>query len=186
MIRINLAPSTVRRRRGPSFQLRLPSVGLGMVFGIVYLLLVGGVGAYWWTLSSHEARLIEDIAQKNKELTTLKATIAQESKLKDQLADLKKRAQVLEELTQRRERYLKVVDAFADVVPRDLWITRLEENGVLLRLSGSAFTTSAVSDLMANLRSSGKFKDVDLVVSRQDFSKTPSPVTFEVTCRFEG
>jgi hypothetical protein len=39
---------------------------------------------------------------------------------------------------------------------------------------------------MSNLRASGKFKDVDLVVSRRDLAR-PSPlVTFEVTCRFEG
>jgi Tfp pilus assembly protein PilN len=185
MIRINLAPATVRRR-GPAFRLRLPSVGLGLVFGVLYVLLVVGVGGYWWTLSGHEARLADDIAQKTKELTALKATIGQESKVKDQLADLKKRVQVLEDLTKGRERFIKLIDAFAEMVPRDLWIAKLEENGVVLRLTGSAFAASAVSDLMANLRSSGKFKDVDLVVSRQDFSKTPSPVTFEVICRFEG
>jgi len=35
---------------------------------------------------------------------------------------------------------------------------------------------------MANLRRSGKFKDVDLIVSRQDPTKTPRTVTFEVSC----
>jgi len=40
--------------------------------------------------------------------------------------------------------------------------------------------------LMTNLRASGKFKDVDIVVSRQDLAKVPRLVTFEVTCRFES
>jgi hypothetical protein len=39
---------------------------------------------------------------------------------------------------------------------------------------------------MANLRASGKFKEVEIVVSRQDLGKSPQLVTFEVTCRFEG
>jgi len=46
-------------------------------------------------------------------------------------------------------------------------------------------STAAVSDFMANLKSSGKFKDVEIVVSRQALDKTPSLVTFEVTCKFE-
>ena len=45
--------------------------------------------------------------------------------------------------------------------------------------------TTAVSDFMSNLKATGKFKDVDIVVSRQAIDKTPSLVTFEVTCKFE-
>jgi Tfp pilus assembly protein PilN len=71
-------------------------------------------------------------------------------------------------------------------VPNDLWITKMEERGNMLKVSGSAFTAAAVSDLMSNLRASGKFKEVDIVVSRQDLVKTPRLVTFEVTCRFES
>jgi hypothetical protein len=39
---------------------------------------------------------------------------------------------------------------------------------------------------MTNLRASGKFKDIEMVVHRQDLNKSPRVVTFEVTCRFEG
>jgi Tfp pilus assembly protein PilN len=78
-----------------------------------------------------------------------------------------------------------LIDSFADAVPNDLWITRLEDTGALLRVSGTAFSATAVSNLMSALRASGKFKDVDIVVSRRDLDKAPSVVTFEVTCRFE-
>ena len=54
-----------------------------------------------------------------------------------------------------------------------------------MKLSGTAFSTTAVSDFMSNLKATGKFKDVDIVVSRQAIDKTPSLVTFEVTCKFE-
>ena len=80
-----------------------------------------------------------------------------------------------------------VLDAFADTIPRDLWITALEERNAEIKASGTAFTANAVADFMSNLKSSGKFKEVDIVVSKQDLTKAPSsPVTFEVTCRFEG
>jgi Tfp pilus assembly protein PilN len=94
---------------------------------------------------------------------------------------------VIDELTKGQSRPILMLDAFADVIPRDLWITSMEDKGTgVLKLNGTAFSTAAVSDFMSNLRASGKFKDVDLVLSRQDLAKTPSMVTFEITCRFEG
>ena len=61
----------------------------------------------------------------------------------------------------------------------------MEETGRVLRLAGITYSSTALSDFMANLRASGKFKDVDLVESRQDLTKSPRTITFEVTCRFE-
>jgi len=71
------------------------------------------------------------------------------------------------------------------MLPADLWLTRVEERSQILRLVGSTYSTVALSDFMANLKASGKFKDVDLVESRQDLTKSPRTITFDVTCRFE-
>ena len=101
-------------------------------------------------------------------------------------AELRKRVDVIEQLTRDQARPIILVDAFAGVVPRDLWITRLEERNSVLRIAGAAFSTTAVSDFMANLRASGKFKDVDIIVSRRDLARPALPVTFEVTSRFGG
>lgn len=183
MIRINLAPTTARRR---GIRLALPSPNLGMLFGLVYLVAALGVGAYWWSLSATESRLTAEVDRASKELATLKATIGQGAKVKEQAAELRKRVQVIDELTKNQTRPIQLLDAFVDVVPRDLWITGFEDRGSSLRVTGSASSPTAVADFMSNLRTSGKFKDVDLVVSRQDLAKTPSPVTFEITCRFEA
>jgi len=183
MIRINLAPTQARRR---GFRLALPSFNLGMIFGLVYLVAVLAVGWTWWSLSADESRLTADVERASKELATLKKTIGEGGKVKDQAADLRKRVQVIEQLTKNQTRPIRLLDAFVDMVPRDLWITGLEERGATLRVTGSAYTTAAVADFMSNLRTSGKFKDVDLLVSRQDLAKTPSPVIFEITCRFEA
>jgi len=43
-----------------------------------------------------------------------------------------------------------------------------------------------VSEFMANLKAYGKFKDIEIVISRQDLTRVNSPVTFEVTCRYES
>lgn len=185
MIRINLAPVEVRTRRGPGFSFPVLSFNLGVLFAILYVLGVGGLGYYWYSLQAEETRVAADVDRLNRELTGLKATLGQGANVKGQLAEVKRRVDILEELTKGQGRPIALLDTFADTVPRDLWITSLEQKESVLKLSGTAFSTAAVSDFMANLKGSGKFKDVDIVVSRQAIDKTPSLVTFEVTCKFE-
>jgi Tfp pilus assembly protein PilN len=183
MIRINLAPS---RKRRASLNLALPAFNLGIAFTLVYALAGTGIVLTWWTLSREETRLTAGVAAARQELSTLNAVVAQATQVKALLAELKHRVQTLQELTRVQGQSLLIMDAFADVVPTDVWITGIEERSAKLKVTGAAFSTTAVSDLMSNLRRSGKFKEVDIVVARQDLAKTPSLVTFEVTCRFES
>lgn len=184
MIRINLAPIEARRR--PGITLRLPSLNLGVLFGVLYLVGVGGVGYSWWGLTAVEAKLTADVTQAERELQSLKATLGQGANVKNQVAEIKRRVQVIEDITKGQARPLQLFDAFIDTVPANLWIVTLEEKDSVLKITGSAYSAASVSAFMANLRASGKFKDIDIVISRQDLAKTPSLVTFEVTCRFEA
>jgi type IV pilus assembly protein PilN len=187
MIRINLAPPDRRAHRGgPGFRLPLPGFNLGIAFGVLYVVAAVAVGGFWSHLRGEEERLTAEVQQQTATLAALKAQVGQTSKIKDTLAELQKRLDAVQQLTQGQGRPVRLFDTMADVVPRDLWLTGLEERGALLKITGSALTTVAVSDFMSNLRSSGRFKDVDLIVSRQDHAKVPSIVTFEVACRFES
>jgi Tfp pilus assembly protein PilN len=184
MIRINLTPTGARSRT--SFRLRMPTLNLGIGFLLLYAGVSGAVGWYWWTLNAQKTQLTAGIDRGTAELATLKTVIGQSGKVKAQLAELRQRIQVIGDLTRNQGRPIMLLDAFVDAVPPDLWITGLEERTRVLKVTGTAFSTTAVSDFMANLRRSGKFKEVDIVVARQDLNKTPRLVTFEVTCRFEG
>lgn len=185
MIRINLAP----RKEGRGLRgvhLGLPRVNLSVLFGAVALTLTVGLAGFWWHLSREEHRLTAEIGAGAQELAALKATVGRAGNIKEQLADLQARLTTIQLLTKDQGRPLRLVDAFVDAVPADLWITGLEEKDALLRVTGSAFSATAVANFMAALRASGRFKDVDIVVAKRDLAKTPSLVGFEVTCRFEG
>ena len=182
MIRINLAPPRSRKGGG----IRLPAFNLGLVVLVVYVVALGGIGFYWLQLAREETRLAEDVDKANRELAMLKPITSQAQKVKDQLADLQKRVKTIEELTKDQSKPIRMFDAVASIMPNDVWITKMEERGNIMKVTGTAFSATAVSDLMTNLRASGRFKEVDIVVSRQDLTKAPRLVTFEVTCRFEG
>jgi Tfp pilus assembly protein PilN len=188
MIRINLAPERARRRRsvGLGLSFSLPAFNLAWLFGIVYLAAVLGIGGYWWTLKLTESRLRTEIAAAKREIEVLKVQIGQENKTKEMATELRKRVAIIEQLTKNQARPIQLVDTFASAVPPDLWITSMEEKNATLKIAGAAVSTVAVSNFMTNLRGSGKFKDVDIVVSRQDLARATPQVTFEVTCRFES
>lgn len=185
MIKINLAP-TGTRRRSAGLQIRMPSFNVGFLFLVVYALAIVGAGMWWWSLVSEETRLSAEVDRASKEVATLRAVTGQSVQVKAQLVDLRQRVQTIQELTRNQSRSILLFDAFADMVPPDLWITGLEEKAAVLKVNGTAFSTTAVSDFMANLRRSGKFKEVDIVVARQELAKNPRLVTFEVTCKFES
>jgi Tfp pilus assembly protein PilN len=184
MITINLAPERARGRSAVSVP--VPSFNMGLAFAVVYLVALGGLGWYWMSLASAERRLQGEVAEATTTLSTLKARVGQESKVKETLADMQKRLDAITELTKNQSRPVLLFDAFADTVPNDVWITGFEDKNGLLKILGSAFSTTAVSDFMTNLRRTGKFKDVDIMISRQELQKPPRLVTFEVTCRFES
>jgi type IV pilus assembly protein PilN len=184
VIRINLAPP---RERQSTVRFRMPSVNnLGVLFLVIYVAVVSGITLYWGRLYHEEARLTGEIAKASAEIERLRPITTQAAKVKEQLADLQSRVKTIEDLTKDQARSIKVLNAFSNTVPNDLWITRMEEKSSMLKVSGTAFSALAVSDLMTNLRASGKFKDIEMVIHRQDLQKSPRVVTFEVTCRFEG
>ena len=119
MIKINLAPERGRRRKVgfKGIKLGLPAFNLGMLFGVVYLALVLGIGLYWWFLTSTKASLNADIDRANQDLTLLKAQIGQESKVRDLANELRKRVDVIEAITKAPGQKIQLVEAFASVIP---------------------------------------------------------------------
>jgi type IV pilus assembly protein PilN len=185
VIRINLAPPRARQSFG-TLRFSMPELNLGVIFLVVYVVVLGGLGIYAFDLQRDKTRLTAEIETAKRELKLLEPITTQATKVKDQLGDMQKRVKTITELTKDQAKPTRIFDAFASVIPNDLWITKMEERGSTLKVTGSAFSETAVSDLMTNLRASGRFKEVDLVLSRQDLVKTPRLVTFEVTCRFES
>lgn len=181
MIRINLAPPSAKRSIGFS----VPSFNLGMLFGAAALVLVVVLGGWWWSLSAETKRLNTEIAENKKQVDRLKVIIAEGQRFRRDKELLERRVNAIELVARRQTRPVYLLDAVLDTLPKDLWLTRMEEKGTQLRFAGTTYSATALSDFMANLKASGKFKDVDIVDAKQDLTKSPRLITFEVVTRFE-
>ncbi len=180
MIKINLAPPIGRTREGVAL-----GTNLGIVFGAIGALLVVGLGTYGVMLTAEVGGLHRDIEQGRTEIARLKPIIAEGLRYRQEKEELERRVNAIEMVARNQPRPTYLLDALADMLPGNLWLTRVEEKTQQLKLAGTTYSSVALSDFMANLRASGKFKEVDLVESRQDLTKSPRTITFEVTCRFE-
>ncbi len=184
MIKVNLAPPTTKRPRraaaGGGAELNL-----GVLFGGILALLVLIIGGWWLAMSLETRRLNAEIDNNRRELERLKPIIAAGQRYRRERDELEKRLNAVETVARNQARPVYLLDTMADTLPPDLWLTRLEERGPSLRIAGTTYSSVALSDFMANLKASGRFKDVDLVDAKQDLSKSPRTITFEVTCRFE-
>lgn len=181
MITINLAPPSAKRSVG----LSIPSFNLGMLFGAVALALVLVLGGWWWSLSAEIKRLNAEIAENKKEADRLKVIIAEGQRFRRDKETLERRVNAIDLVARHQTRPVYLLDAVLDTLPKDLWLTRIEEKGTQLRFAGTAYSHTALSDFMANLKASGTFKDVDIVDAKQDLAKSPRLITFEVVTRFE-
>jgi Tfp pilus assembly protein PilN len=181
VIKINLAPPTTSKTQG----FGVTGINLGVAFGALGLLLVVALGASWWMLSTQVWGLRRDIEGNQKELARLKPIIAEGQRYRQEKQELERRVNAIEIVARNQARPTYLLDSLIDMLPADLWLTRIEEKSQQLRLAGTTYSSVALADFMANLKASGKFKEVDLVESRQDLSKSPRTITFEVSCQFE-
>ena len=181
MIRINLAPPSVKKGGGFS----IPSFNLGMLFGGIAALIVLVLGVWWWSLSAEIRRLNAEIAENKKQAERLKVVIAEGERFRRDTQMLERRVNAIGLAARNQTRPVYLLDAVLDTLPKDLWLTRMEEKGTQLKFAGSAYSATALSDFMSNLKASGKFKDVDIVDAKQDLNKSPRLITFEVVTRFE-
>ncbi len=185
MIKINLLPPRPRR----VIPITLPALPwMAILFGALSLLLLGGIGLWWSSLSTEASHLAADKTRLEQELKSLEAAIAKGKAFRQKALDLERRLAAIDEIANNQALPVYLLDALADMIPRDLWLTSLEEKQKdaqpQLRLAGAAYSATAVADFMSNLKGSGKFKDVDLIVARQDLAKTPRLVSFEIVCSF--
>lgn len=155
MVRINLLPVRVSKKK---------EAGKQQLVLFAVLLTVGVIGNYLWSstrasdLKEREAK----VARTREDISKLERIIGEVKNLKDQQAELQKKLDVLEKLKAGRTGPVRMLDELASITPRQLWLTKLEDKGTSLSLSGTAVSIEDVSEFMTKLKQSRFFSGVEL------------------------
>jgi len=155
-VRVNLLPHREeRRKRGRQHFAVL--AGLTAVLGIVI------VGAGYLYIS----RLISTQEERNaflkSEIAKLDKEIAEIKKLKDEIAALLARKQIIETLQADRAQTVHLLDQLVRQMPEGVYLKSVKQKGLSVNLVGYAQSNARVSTLMRNIESSPWLADPKLV-----------------------
>jgi type IV pilus assembly protein PilN len=155
-VRINLLPHREERRK----RQRHHFVAL-MVFFVGGALAVWGAGhvvlaGYMDTQTARNEFLKRENAKLDKEIEAVK-------RLKDDIAALLARKQIIEALQTDRSRSVELLDQVARQTPEGIYLKTMRQEGLKVTVVGYAQSNARVSTLMRNIESTGLFDQPTLL-----------------------
>ncbi|MFQ5519900.1 MAG: PilN domain-containing protein [Candidatus Methylomirabilia bacterium] len=184
MIKINLLPR--KQKQGLGFALpSLPSMGgVWPAAAIACVAVIVGMGWYWSALGTKAAQFRAENTRIQRELNLLQTIINEGNRFKAEKEDLERRLELVDIIAQNQARPVYLLDSLLGTIPRNLWLTKVQQKNEQLKLVGAAFSPFVVAEFMGNLRRSDRFHEVDVVLAEQELEAFPRLVTFEVTATF--
>jgi Tfp pilus assembly protein PilN len=190
MIRINLlgTPKPKNRRAAIAAPtMEIGSVGTPTVKVLVAIALAAAFNGYTWYHLDHQAK---DIAAKmqvaertNRELSDVKAKYLERQKQAD---SYKQRVDVIDQLRQSQSGYpMNLLNSIGDTIngTEAVWLNTMKDQGANVAIEGTALSTDAVANLIANLEKTGYFKNIEIKETFQDESvKDMQAFQFTLTC----
>ena len=173
MIRINLL-SIPKSKRGKRTAAAPAVSGSGpnlMIVALVLVVLTAGFNLGWWYKLNHEGqRIAADMAKaekENRELLQVKARVEQKNK---QAEAYQRRVDVIDRLRAAQSGPKELLAMIGDTVNSTdaVWLSKMNDDGPNINIEGTALSIDAVANLMANLKRTGYFKNVEMKESYQD------------------
>jgi type IV pilus assembly protein PilN len=147
MIRINLLPHRIERRKAQRRQLGILA-GAFAVAGLVIAALVHTVIAGYVDAQNERNEFLKrENAKLDKEIEEIK-------KLRDDIQALLARKQIIESLQNDRARAVELLDQLVRQTPDGVYLKTLKQEGLKVNVTGYAQSNARVSTLMRNLQES--------------------------------
>lgn len=177
MIRINLLPfRAARKKENVRQQIS--------IFILSFLFVSAAIFYYNMILNGKINGLDNKIAAITKELNNYNKINKEITSIKNKLAILKKKTDVIKNLEVSREESVRLLDAMTNmVIEKRMWLTSLEDRKDGISTKGIALDNKTVADFMTRLENSKLFKNVTLKITKQKkFKESIDLKSFEITC----
>lgn len=175
MIRINLLPYRASRKKESANQQL-------MIMGAVLLIALAIVGVVYYVTLDKISTAKQEIARSEEELANLKKKIGEIDKLKKLQADVQRKLDILNQLRKEKTGPANRLARMSDIVPAKMWLTRYQESGLNVSISGLAYNEELIAEFMRNVQSSQEFGNVELLVSEQQEISGVKLKKFDLTC----
>lgn len=193
MIRINLLaiPRPKKGKRGSAAAVAAvagasgegPSGGMLLAVGAV-LGLVLAFGLYYMA-NSEGQKIATQLDAANKEKARLAAVKTKYEQRKKEADAFEKRVKVIDQLHNEQSGPVNLLNTVGTTVNATdaVWLSEVTEGGNAINISGTALSTTAVANLMTNLKRTGYFKNVEIKDATQDAgAKDLTQFNFNLVC----
>jgi len=150
---------------------------------VVIVLGTAAAGYFWYSsLTSQSADLSTKIGALQEEQKKLDVIIKQNQIYETRKSSLEKRIQVIEDLKKNQLSPVVVLDALDEAIDRTryVWLSSLSQNNATISMAGTGTSVDTLSDFVANLKSTGYFRNINLA----RFDDARGNYTFSLTCEF--
>jgi type IV pilus assembly protein PilN len=190
MIKINLL-GTPSSKHGKSASMPvMPTDGTSPLFAVLLALIVMVLGnGFWYYMLDKKAKDIQQqlavADQTQKRLAQVKVAYLEKQRQADMY---KRRVDVIDQLRANQSGPANLLATLGDTVnsTEAVWLSKMNDSGTCIDLTGTALSNNAVANLIANLRKTGMFKTVEIKETVQDASvKDYQAFNFTLTCEKE-
>jgi Tfp pilus assembly protein PilN len=191
MIKINLLESAKGKNKRAGGGPAMPTMEMGDMgspkLKILVVLLVTGLlnFGYWYRLDKQAQSIVKQMQaaeQKNRELSDVKARFLERQRQAD---NYKRRVDVIDQLRAGQAGPVNLLAMLGETVngTEAVWLSRMDDTGASVSLEGTALSTDAVANLIANLQKTGFFSNVEIKETFQDDQiKDMQAFQFTLTC----
>jgi Tfp pilus assembly protein PilN len=193
MIKINLLENSKgKNKRGGGGGPTMPAMDMGDMGSpklkvLVVVLLAGALNfGYWYRLDQQSKSIAKQMTaaeQKNRELSDVKARYLERQ---TQANNYKRRVDVIDSLRAGQTGGpVNLLAMLGETVngTEAVWLRSMDDTGATISLEGTALSTDAVANLIANLQKTGFFKNVEIKETFQDDAiKDMQAFQFTLTC----
>ena len=193
MIKINLLENSKGKNKragggsGPSLPtMEMGDMGSPKLKVLVVVLLAGALNFGYWYRLDRQAKSIaaqmQAAEQKNRELSDVKARFLERQ---TQANNYKRRVDVIDQLRAGQAGPVNLLAMLGETVngTEAIWLRKMDATGANVSLEGTALSSDAVANLIANLQKTGFFKNVEMKETFQDDQiKDMQAFQFTLTC----
>jgi len=192
MIRINLLESSKGKNRRAGGGPAMPTIEMGDMgspkLKVLVVLVVAGLlnFGYWYRLDRQGKSIAAQMRvaeEKNRELSDVKARYLERQ---TQANNYKRRVDVIDQLRANQSNGPVTLMAMLGETVNNteaVWLSKMDDAGASVNLEGTALSTDAVANLIANLQKTGYFRTVEIKETFQDEAiKDMQAFQFTLTC----
>ncbi len=178
MIKVNLLG--VERPKRTRISLAGPSRLVGI--GAVAVVLIGGMGYVWWSMSAKMSALQQQKTQRTQELAALKEKVKEVEGFEANKKSFEEKIAIIEQLRKNQVGPVRLLDELSRSLPDRVWLTSLVEQSGRIDVEGKAVTNAEIVDFINNLKASRYIREILLIESRQVTEDGVPVYNFKLKC----